>query len=369
MNCLRCGELQRDEAIFCPSCGNRQRPNPQVPPPLSPKQGHPVRKVLLVLLVIAFFCAAGFFVVWKGLRPGDAAVTGPPLPAETRPPAAATSRRREPPLIPSAGLEIFFPDLRWGDPPTPDMTPDDSPDQTETIKSYVRSGGVRSFDGVPFERVGCRFDRQRFMTADFYVSAENAEPLRAAAERRFGAPQRTPDGALKWIHKDTVVLFVSDPTSDEHGFAIYSTGLGDFALREAAAQSKEASPSESSTRPQASAERGVAAPVQEGPVYTAEFSCVGPGGMSASLVQCFYKSSIKVRRGNRSRVYSAPDLASAAGPHSSVKIDLPASFQIEAMNSAPFDVIVLSLTITETATGKVVFEDQAGRWGWIKVKN
>lgn len=368
MNCPKCGELQRDEAVFCPTCGNRLRPNPPVPPPLPPRQGHAVRNVLLALLAVAFFCAAGF-IAWRGLRTGDVARTSPPPLEATRPPGAAVSVRKEPPLIPSAGLEVFFPDLRWGDPPTRDMTPDDSPDQTETIKSYVRAGGIRSFDGVPFERVRCRFDRQRFMTAEFYVSAENAEPLRAAAEKRFGAPERNPDGALKWTQKDTVVLFVSDAPSGEHGFAIYSTGLGDFALREAAAQSKGTSPSESSTRPQAPAERGGAAPAPEGPVYTAVFSCVGPGGMSASLVQCFSQSSIKVRRGNRSRVYSAPDLVSAAGANDRVKIDLPTSFQIEAMNSAPFDVIVLSLTITETATGKVVFEDQAARWGWIKVKN
>lgn len=369
MNCPRCGVAQNEDGAFCSSCGSPLRGALPVPPlPPQPTQGHAVRNVLIVLLVIAFFSAAGF-IVWRGLRTGDVAGIPAPPPKETRSPAAAVSAQREPPLIPSAGLEVYFPDLRWGDPPTPDMVLDDSPDQTETIKSYVRSGGIRSFDGVPFERVRCRFDRQRFITAEFYVSAENAEPLRAAAEKRFGAPQRNTDGALKWTHKDTVVLFVSDPSSDEHGFAIHSTGLGAFALREAAAQPKAASPSTPSSQPQALAEQDEAPPAQDGEVYTALFSCVGPGGMSASLVQCFSQSSIKVRRGNRSRVYSIQDLYSAAGPNDSVKIDLPASFQIEAMNSAPFDAIVLSLTITETATGKVLYEDQAARWRWIKVKN
>lgn len=368
MNCPKCGELQRDEAVFCPTCGNRLRPLSQVPPPLPPRQGPAVRNVLLVLMAVAVLCAAGL-IVWKGLRTGDVAVTSPPPPEATRPLAAATSTRREPPLIPSAGLEVFFPDLRWGDPPTADMAPDDSPDQTETIKSYVRSGGIRSFDGVPFERVRCRFDRQRFITAEFYVSAENAEPLRAAAERRLGAPQRNPDGALKWTHKDTVVLFVSDSTSDEHGFAIHSTGLGDFALREAAAQSKRTQPPGPPSHSQAPAEQGDAAPAQNDETYTAQFSCRGPSDQAIPVAQCFSHSTIKVRRGNRAKVYSMHDIFSAVNANDSVKLDLPASFEIEAMNSAPFDAIVLSLTITEAATGKVVFEDQAARWGWIKVKN
>lgn len=278
-----------------------------------------------MLLVIAFFSAAGF-IVWRGLRTGDVAGIPAPPPKETRSPAAAVSAQREPPAHSERRVEVYFPDLRWGDPPTPDMVLDDSPiKRRQSSLTYDLEVSV-PFDGVPFERVRCRFDRQRFITAEFYVSAENAEPLRAAAEKRFGAPQRNTDGALKWTHKDTVVLFVSDPSSDEHGFAIHSTGLGAFALREAAAQPKAASPSTPSSQPQALAEQDEAPPTQDGEVYTALFSCVGPGGMSASLVQCFSQSSIKVRRGNRSRVYSIRRSSLAAGPNDSVEIDLPASF-------------------------------------------
>ena len=372
MNCPKCGELQRDEAIFCPTCGNRLRPQspvpPPVPPPLPQRQGRSVRNALFGLLAVALLCAVGF-IVWKHAGTSEVAVSAPPPPGEARPTAPATSTREEPPLMSSAGLDIFFPDLRWGDPPTRDMVLDEAADEPESIKAYLRSGGVRSFDGVPFERVRCRFHRQRFITAECYVSAENAKPLRTAAEKRFGAPQRNEDGSLKWTHKDTVVIFVSDPTSDEHGFAISGTGLGAFAMQEAVGQTEGKQQAGPAPHPRIDTSEDSATPTQNGEVYAAEFSCVGPGGRSASLVQCFSQSSIKVRRGNRSRVYSAQDLYSDEGPVSSVKMTLPATFEIEAMNSAPLDVIVLSLTITEISTGKVVYEDQAARWGWIKVKN
>jgi len=242
----------------------------------------------------------------------------------------------------------------------------------EQSAHFTRPNDRREILGVAVESVRYTYLRGNLLwLVSYMVKAENAAALLASMKKVFGEPEWVDsDGFLHWFEpkgdQKTYVLsaaYATEPTG-EAGVVVMSGPVSKQA--QAVAMSEAVRSVEAESRTDASV--GASPNRVEGDTYTARLSC-GAAGRPVPIAQCFAKSSLKVRRGTGAKVFSSVELYEAAGTSDHVKLDLPASFEIEAMNSAPFDMIVLSLTITEISTGKVVYEDQAARWGWIKVKN
>lgn len=384
MNCPKCGLVQHvDDASFCSSCGASLKSSTGAPDPdVSTKPRRLSRTVVAVLSSVVVLGLLSVL-LWNGseivekLRGagGKAAATpavpSPPLRAAagaTKPSSSSPApiSGQAPPS--SAGLEELLPGLQWGDPPTSDMRPLAAEGQIGEAKptdSYVRVGEKATFESIPFAAVTYVFNKNRLQTAQMLVSAENRDALRIALEKRFGSPVRNPDGALKWVHRDTTILYVSDDSTGEHGIVVYSTGLGAWLVREKAA--------ENTARAAAKAPAPTAVPAggAESPdeVFSAKVHCIlgTPNGPEkVYLAYCLEQTGIKVRRSSRVKVYSLDEIATSLG----VDVALPEHFELEMMNSSE-DKVSLSLrvSVTRTKTGEVVWEDSASRYQWIRLKN
>lgn len=100
--------------------------------------------------------------------------------------------------------------------------------------------------------------------------------------------------------------------------------------------------------------------------YTAVISC-GQNGKNLNVLACFTDTDLKITKNNRSKVYKVYQLNGLGQTYQDgMHIQLPESFEIMAQNSQ--DHLVLGVKILDS-NNQVVFEDQAGKWGVIKVGN
>lgn len=104
--------------------------------------------------------------------------------------------------------------------------------------------------------------------------------------------------------------------------------------------------------------------------YTAIITC-GPVTAPGYIDNCFTESDLKITKDNITTLYnmSSGNYPSAAGEAFSdgLHIKLPESFAVFAQNSMDNDVLIVK--IVKNDSGKVVFQDQASKYGVIKVKN
>ena len=100
--------------------------------------------------------------------------------------------------------------------------------------------------------------------------------------------------------------------------------------------------------------------------YTAVISC-GQNGQNFNVLACFTDTDLKITKNNRSKVYKVYQLDGLGQTYQDgMHIQLPESFEIMAQNSQEH--LVLGVKILDS-NNQVVFEDQAGKWGVIKVAN
>jgi len=100
--------------------------------------------------------------------------------------------------------------------------------------------------------------------------------------------------------------------------------------------------------------------------YTAVISC-GMNGQNYTVAACFTDTELKITKNNASKVYKVYQLSSVGTTRQDgLHIDLPYDFEIRAQNSHA--TLVLGVTITNSS-GDVVFSDEAGKWGRIRVGN
>lgn len=100
--------------------------------------------------------------------------------------------------------------------------------------------------------------------------------------------------------------------------------------------------------------------------YTAVISC-GMNGNNYTVMACFADTELKITKDNISKVYKVYQMNNIGKMRNDgLHIDLPDSFEIIAQNS--HGTLVLGVTITNSS-GDVVFSDEAGKWGSIRVKN
>ena len=104
--------------------------------------------------------------------------------------------------------------------------------------------------------------------------------------------------------------------------------------------------------------------------YYAVLSC-SAGNSPFNIAGCFVgnpSTDLKIRNGSETRLFKAYDL-NAAGKlqQGMLYIDLRKSFNIQAQNAN--ENLILGIKIYERASNKVVFTDQAGMFGVIKVAN
>ncbi|UDJ84277.1 lysozyme inhibitor LprI family protein [Kosakonia oryzae] len=104
--------------------------------------------------------------------------------------------------------------------------------------------------------------------------------------------------------------------------------------------------------------------------YTAIVTC-GPVTAPGYVDNCFNDSDLKITKDNITTLYnmSSGNFPSAAGEAFSdgLHIKLPESFSVYAQNSMDNDVLMVK--IVKNDSGKVVFQDQASKYGVISVRN
>jgi len=85
------------------------------------------------------------------------------------------------------------------------------------------------------------------------------------------------------------------------------------------------------------------------------------------LESCFADTGLKVTANGATKLYKAYDLRSAGTMYAKgLEIELPSKFSIAAQNSA--NNLVLSVII-KNRSNDVVFSDETGNWGVIRVSN
>lgn len=104
--------------------------------------------------------------------------------------------------------------------------------------------------------------------------------------------------------------------------------------------------------------------------YTAIITC-GPVTAPGYVDNCFNDSDLKITKDNIATLYnmSSGNYPSSAGEALSdgLHIKLPENFSLFAQNSMDNDVLMVK--IVKNDTGNVVFQDQASKYGVIKVRN
>ncbi len=100
--------------------------------------------------------------------------------------------------------------------------------------------------------------------------------------------------------------------------------------------------------------------------YTAIISC-GFQGSHINILPCFSDTELKISTKKNSKVYKIYDFYGLGESYQDgLHIDLPESFQLTAQNSSGDLVLGIKIINKE---GLVVFNQQAGKWGVIKVKS
>lgn len=100
--------------------------------------------------------------------------------------------------------------------------------------------------------------------------------------------------------------------------------------------------------------------------FTAVLSCQ-LRGEHINIYACFENTELKVTNNGRTKVYKVYDLAQAGTEHrDGLHIELSENFDLRAQNSQEY--LVLGLVV-RNASGDIVYEDQAGRYGTVWVGN
>ena len=107
-------------------------------------------------------------------------------------------------------------------------------------------------------------------------------------------------------------------------------------------------------------------PLQQPEGYTAIISCAFQWGATQVGI-CFQQSELKITKDNRSKIYSMSTLNDAGKIDNNVLyVELPKHFKLMAKNSQQsslLDVIIID------SKGNVLFEDQAGVYDYITIRN
>ena len=100
--------------------------------------------------------------------------------------------------------------------------------------------------------------------------------------------------------------------------------------------------------------------------YTAILSC-GMQGQHLNIAACFDGTDLKITKDDRSKIYKIYELNNAGvTKRDGIHISLPSKFSIKAQNS--HNTLVLGIRILDK-NNKIIYEDQAGRWGVINIGN
>jgi hypothetical protein len=355
MTCAKCGSQFSEESRFCPGCGvplgtvgeakpiNVSAPSvPQQPFDVKPRKTRSIWKIVLIVCVGTFglIVLVAFFSGLTGITK-----TSPPASA-----ARAEASKSPPAPERPSGLSVFFPELHWGEPLRPDMTPVQNDD-----KLFSRPSDDLVLAGrTPLKSIHYLYLKNCLSYIEIVVSRTTDQmPVVAFLVETFGkTPKKTKVEGKEifvWPAGDTMVSYGTTEDGDAR-----------IELRQTLQSESGVQAQEPRVREQKQEQSDV------GPVFTAELTCEA-GGRALPVVACFLQSSFKVRRGNRSKVYAGPDLMQEVGDSTSVRLDLPESFEIRAQNSAAG--LQLRLQITQNSTKKTIFEDAATQWGWILIKN
>lgn len=99
--------------------------------------------------------------------------------------------------------------------------------------------------------------------------------------------------------------------------------------------------------------------------FTAIISCGEQEQISVAL--CFHSTDLKITKNNRSKIYNIYNFSQAGDTHiDGLHVILPEHFKLKAQNSLDYPVLVVKIL---NSSGKVIFEDQAGKYGFITVEN
>ncbi len=100
--------------------------------------------------------------------------------------------------------------------------------------------------------------------------------------------------------------------------------------------------------------------------YTAILSC-SMQGRHLNIFSCFKDTDLKISKNGQPRLYKMYELNSVGTVESDgIHFGLPSKFSVTAQNSDKN--LVLGLKILDKQN-KVVYEEQVGQWGVIKVGN
>lgn len=100
--------------------------------------------------------------------------------------------------------------------------------------------------------------------------------------------------------------------------------------------------------------------------YEAIISC-GMNGQHMNILPCFTDTELKVSKDGQAVVYKVYNLRNAGQEYADgLHIELPSSFSIVAQNSQK--TLILELVVKDS-NGSVVYQDQAGQYGVVSVRN
>lgn len=105
--------------------------------------------------------------------------------------------------------------------------------------------------------------------------------------------------------------------------------------------------------------------------YTATLSC-GMGGSHINIAACFTgkytKTQLEVRNGTSYQMLQAWELRQAGNETGEgLVIPLRANFSLKAQNTS--ETLILSLTVKDNATGRVIYEKSAAQFGVVSARN
>ncbi len=110
-----------------------------------------------------------------------------------------------------------------------------------------------------------------------------------------------------------------------------------------------------------------AANAQQNDPYVAKISCL-VNGQASNVVVCFLKTDLKIKSHGGVQIYKAHNLSGAGQVINNVlNVSLSENFEVTAQNS--YEHGILDVEIVQKSTGKSVFQDQASRFGVVKVGN
>jgi hypothetical protein len=391
MFCPKCGSAQSDDAAFCSGCGGPLKV--VTAGPMAASQPKPKRGLGGVLTGVAAVAILGIgsLILWKG--PGNSKAVSEAIGETPRAPA---------PVAASKGLAVLLNGLEAGSAPVGDMV---QVADNEGALEFTRPNDRREVFGIPIESVRYTYHGGRLLWMISYtVTKGNAASLLAAMKREYGDPQWTDqDGFHHWFEPKgerknfTLAAGYYVETSGEAGIFVNSGSITEKVVgqvmkevgQEAGAKAAGANPASSPTTvlqsssvptepepqpkapasppPPASGHNHKHQPTTE--PFTATFCCtIGPD-RGVPLASCFQESFIRVRRGDKVKVYTQYDITTTARGNHSVDIDLPSSFQIEAQNTCRGGGAKLLLKVLDNSDQKIVFDQEAPFEGWLRVKN